>query len=119
MILLHVRDRVQQPPRPQHERVLGVQCRGDDPRLVLPGLEVRIGEADEDLGQLAPGEEVGEEFHRVGAEGGDVLVAARDYGCWGCCGGGGGGGRGGGGRLGFGRCGFEWSGGLRRRGCGW
>ena len=41
---------------------------------MFSGFEVRVGEAEEDVSQLAAGEEVGEEFHRVGPEGGDVLV---------------------------------------------
>lgn len=51
---------------------------------------MRVGEAEEDLREGGAVEEVGEEFHGVGAEGGDVLVGG---GSW--CGGGGGGGSGG------------------------
>ena len=36
--------------------------------------EVRVREAEEDLLKLVLVEEVGEEFHRVGADTGDVLV---------------------------------------------
>lgn len=35
---------------------------------------MRVGKAKEDAGELAAAEEVGEEFHGVGAEAGDVLV---------------------------------------------
>ena len=41
---------------------------------MLAGLEVRVREAEEEMGERGAGEEVGEEFHGVGAEGGDVLV---------------------------------------------
>lgn len=47
--------------------------------------EVRIWETDEDLGELCTPEEVDEEFHCVGSDGGNVLVASRDGG--GGCGG--------------------------------
>lgn len=81
MILLNIGNGVQQPSGPQHVRVLRIQRLGDDARFVLARLEVRVWEADEDLGELVFGEEVGEEFHGVCAEGGDVLVAA--LGWWG------------------------------------
>ena len=35
---------------------------------------MRVWEAEEEMGELVAGEEVGEEFHGVGAEDGDVLV---------------------------------------------
>ena len=41
---------------------------------MLPNLEMRVGEAKKDLGELMFDEEVGKEFHGVGAEAGDVLV---------------------------------------------
>lgn len=41
---------------------------------MFAGFEVWVGEADEDGGELVVGEVVGEEFHGVGAQGGDVLV---------------------------------------------
>ena len=41
---------------------------------MLPGLEVRVREAEENLAELGSVEEVGEEFHGVGADAGDVLV---------------------------------------------
>ncbi len=56
---------------------------------MLAGFEVGVWEAEEEGGELGLVEEVGEEFHGVGAEDGDVLVG----GWWG---GGGGGARGGG-----------------------
>lgn len=46
---------------------------------MFPRFEVRVGEAEEDFFELVLQEEVGEEFHCVGAEGGDVLVGV----CWG------------------------------------
>lgn len=49
---------------------------------MLAHLEVRVWEADEDLGELMTGEEVGEEFHGVAAKRGDILVVAGDK----CCG---------------------------------
>lgn len=45
---------------------------------MLARFEVRIREADEDLGELVFGEEVGEEFHCVAAKRGDVLVSSRN-----------------------------------------
>lgn len=44
---------------------------------MFAGFEVRVGEAEEDFGELGFVEEVGEEFHGVAAEGGDVLVMGR------------------------------------------
>lgn len=38
---------------------------------------MRIGETEEDLGELGFAEEVGQEFHRVGSDAGDVLVEIR------------------------------------------
>ena len=54
---------------------------------MLAGFKVGVGEAEEEVGELGAGEEVGEEFHGVGAVGGDVLVE----GGWGWGGSGGGG----------------------------
>lgn len=57
---------------------------------------MRVREAEEELGEGVAGEEVGEELHGVGAEGGDVAVGGGwGVGCWG--GGRWGGGAGGGG----------------------
>ena len=41
---------------------------------MLARFEMRVREAEEDAGQLGAPEEVGQELHRVGAQGGDVLV---------------------------------------------
>jgi len=41
---------------------------------VFAGFEVGVWEAEEEGGELGLVEEVGEEFHGVGAEDGDVLV---------------------------------------------
>lgn len=41
---------------------------------MLPRLEVRVRKAEEDLAERSAGEEVGQEFHRVGADTGDVAV---------------------------------------------
>ncbi len=41
---------------------------------MLPGLEMRVGEAEEEVRELAAVENVGEELHGVGAEDGDVLI---------------------------------------------
>lgn len=43
---------------------------------MLALLEVRVGETQEDLGELGVVEVVWEEFHGVCAQGGDVLVGA-------------------------------------------
>ena len=48
------------------------------------------------MGELVAGEEVGEEFHGVGAEDGDILIESKSWGrrrgrwrrSWGGCGGG-------------------------------
>lgn len=45
---------------------------------MLARFEVRVGEAEENFGEGGLGEEVGEEFHGVGAESGDVVVDAGD-----------------------------------------
>lgn len=72
--LFHVRDRVDQSTGSRDERVLGVQLRRHDARLVFPLLEVRVRETEEDLGQLRTLEIVGQEFHRVRPQRRDVLV---------------------------------------------
>lgn len=41
---------------------------------MFAGFEVRVGEAEEEEAEGGAGEEVREEFHGVGAEGGDVVV---------------------------------------------
>lgn len=41
---------------------------------MLAGLEVRVREAEEEAGEGGAREEVGQEFHRVGAQRGDVLI---------------------------------------------
>lgn len=41
---------------------------------MFAGFEMRVGEAEEEQAEGGAGEEVGEEFHGVGAEGGDVVV---------------------------------------------
>ena len=57
---------------------------------MLARLEVRVREAEEEVRELPAGEVVGEELHRVGAEGGDVLVGAgAGAGAWRGVGGGG------------------------------
>lgn len=43
---------------------------------MFAGFEVRVWEADEDLGELMAGEEVREKFHGVAAEGRDVFEGA-------------------------------------------
>lgn len=82
MVFFDIGDGVQKPSGPQHVCILGIQARRDDARLVLARLEVRVREADEDLGQLVSGEKIGEELHRVGPESGDVLVPARNGSGW-------------------------------------
>jgi len=49
---------------------------------VLARLEVRVGEAEEDGTEGGAREEVGEELHGVGAQDGDVLVAACNGAGW-------------------------------------
>ena len=41
---------------------------------MFAGFEVRVGETEKEGGELGAGEEVGEEFHGVGAEDGDVGI---------------------------------------------
>ena len=74
MELLNVRDGIYTPARPHEERILGVQLRGHDTRLVLAGFEMWVREAEEEVRELPSGEVIREELHGVGAEGGDVLV---------------------------------------------
>lgn len=72
--IAHVRDHVHPAALAHHVRVLGHQRGGDDAGLVLAGLEVRVGKAEEEPCQGGAREEVGQEFHRVGAQRGDVLI---------------------------------------------
>jgi hypothetical protein len=65
--ILHIGNCVHDSAGAQHVRVLGVERVRHDARLVLALLEVRVGETQEDFGELGLGEEVGQEFHRVGA----------------------------------------------------
>ena len=76
MQILHICDRVHHASGSQHVCVLGVEGGGDDAGFVFSGFKVRVGEAEEDFGELGFVEEVGEEFHGVGAEDGDVLMGA-------------------------------------------
>lgn len=46
-------------------------------RLVFARLEVRVGEKEKDLAQLALLEKVGQKLHGIGADDANVLVAAR------------------------------------------
>lgn len=73
---LDVGDGVDDAPRAQRKGVLGIQRRRHNSRLVFPRLEVRVGEANEDLGELRLLEEIWEELHAVCAETADVLVQA-------------------------------------------
>jgi len=50
----------------------------DDAGLVLAGLEMGVGEKEEDLAQLAMFEKVRQELHCIRANNTNVLVAARD-----------------------------------------
>ena len=75
MQVLHVRNRVHFPTRLHHKCILGIQTGTHDPLLVFASLEMRVGEAEEDLAELGFVEEVGEEFHGVGSEAGDVVIA--------------------------------------------
>lgn len=77
MQVFDVRDRVHDPAGSQHVRVLGVQSRGDDSRLVFARFEMRVGKTQEDLGELGSVEEVRQEFHRVGSQARYVLVGGR------------------------------------------
>ena len=47
---------------------------------MLARFEVRVWEADKDFGELVAGEEVGEEFHGVAPDCGDVFVVSGDEG---------------------------------------
>ena len=47
---------------------------GYDSSFVFAGFKVGVGEAEEDIGKLVAGEEIGQEFHGVGAEDGDVVI---------------------------------------------
>jgi len=48
---------------------------------VLPRFKMRVWEAEEDLRELRFPEEVGQEFHAVCAETGEILVLAASYFC--------------------------------------
>ncbi|KAF1734085.1 hypothetical protein CRV24_005620 [Beauveria bassiana] len=71
---LDVGDCVDDAAGPQRVRVLGVERRRDDARLVLAGFKVRVREADEDFAELGFAEKVGQKLHGVGADAGGVLV---------------------------------------------
>ena len=47
---------------------------------MFPGFEMRVREAEEDVLELGAVEEVGEEFHGVRSERGDVLVESDVFG---------------------------------------
>lgn len=84
MQILYVRDRIHDPARAEDVGVLGAEGGGDDARFVLAGFEVWVGVEEVDAVELVVGEEVGEEFHGVAAQGGDVCVGAWDWvGWWG------------------------------------
>lgn len=78
MILFHIGNGIQEPTGPQSVGVLSIERLGDNPGLVLAGLEVRVREANENLGKLVSGEEIREEFHGIAADCGDVFIGARD-----------------------------------------
>ena len=70
--ILDIGDGVEAPPRPQDEGVLGQQRLVDDPPLVLGLLEMRIREQEEHFRELPLPEEIGQIFHGVTPETGDV-----------------------------------------------
>lgn len=78
MILLHIGNSIQQTARPKYVSVFSIKRLGNNARLVFPRFEMRIGETDEDLGELMFGEEIGEEFHCVRPMRGDILVTSCD-----------------------------------------
>lgn len=57
--------------------IFGEKGRRDDAGLVLPGFEMRVREEEEEGGEGMFFEKVGEEFHSVGADNGDVVVGGR------------------------------------------
>lgn len=75
MQILDIRNRIHDPTRPEDIGVLRVESIRYYPSLMFPLFEVRVRETEEDLGELVFGKEVGEEFHGVGADAGDVLKA--------------------------------------------
>lgn len=77
----HVRHDVHAAALAEHVGILCDEGRGDNAGFVFAGFEVRVGEAEEDFGELGLREEVGEEFHGVAAQGGYVLVV-RGGGRW-------------------------------------
>lgn len=80
VILLDVRDGVHKTTGTQHVRIFRIERLGDDTGLVLAHFKVRVWEADENFGELVLAEEVGEEFHGVAADCGNVFVVAGDEG---------------------------------------
>ncbi len=75
MQLLHIRNRIHLSSRLEDVGILGIELGRDDTGFVFAGFEMRVREAEEDGGELGEGEVVGEEFHGVGAEGGNVLIS--------------------------------------------
>lgn len=72
-----VSDGIHNSARLQDVCVFSEQSGGDDPCLVLPRLEVRVGKEEEESGQGVFWEVIGHELHRVCADNGDVLVWTR------------------------------------------
>lgn len=75
-----VRDRVYDPARAEDICVLGEQGRGDDAGFVLADFEVRVGEEEEELGELCFLDVVWEELHGVCADDGDVAIGSGSIG---------------------------------------
>jgi hypothetical protein len=74
---LHVSDAVDASVRLQQEGVLREEARADNPPLVFLGLEVRVGEADEDLLNAVLGKVVAKVLHAVRPYHADVVVLPR------------------------------------------
>lgn len=78
--LSHIGNGIHPAAGAQDKRILGHKTRRHDACLVLARFEVWIREAEEESAELATAEEIGEEFHGVGAYAGDVLIE-RGMGC--------------------------------------
>ena len=74
MQILDIGNRIHDTAGTQHIGVFCVERPRHDARLVFALLEMRVGKTEEDFTELVFLKKVGEEFHRVGADAGCVLV---------------------------------------------
>ena len=72
--ILDICDGINDPSSSEDVCILGCQSGRHDTGFMLPRLEVRVWEAEKDLGELASIEEVWQKLHSVVADTSDVLI---------------------------------------------